>query len=709
MSTPDFKAIADAARPYALELLTRWLPDGELAGFEFTARNPTRVDQSAGSFRVNVKSTAWSDFSTGDKGGDLISLAAFLFDLKMSQAAGCVAHAAGLESPSCDLPEHLAQTFALIDSEPVVLLEGEEESGLQPSDSDPSDSFLLGSKFHRLPDARWSYKDRAGRVVLVVCRWNEGPKKHILQATPFGGPDGNVIWRWRGMPGKRPLLDLPGLYDHPEAVGTLIVEGEKAAHAARSLVPSGWLVTTWPGGAKAVNKADWSPLLGRAVTMWPDNDTPGLCAADDIEAKLPQTRRFPLAAFRVLRTRKGLGEMPEGYDAADAVSEGITAADLAQLFNVDESGLTVVDMADLIANHPTMHKPVIHGLLRQGETCNVIGAPKTGKSWAVLNLAVSIATGREWLGFSCERGRVLVLDNELHPETLANRMNTVLTALQITPAQVRGRIGTVCLRGKLSGLDEIAKQLCMIPPGTWDVVVVDALYRALPKGSDENSNSDASALYNLLDQTAGRLGAAFVLIHHTSKGNQSSKEVTSVGSGAGAQSRAADTHLVLRPHADKGQVVLDAVARSWPQPAARVLSWNQNGCWQVEQGADPTRLAGTKDPADHTAASGVLLGILKDEPTAVAILKNVAKKRHVPWPHMEAALAEEESEGRAFSWQEDRKRVWARKPKATKPPSKTDAVKDYLELHPEAKTAEIAEQFDVDPSLVRAARKAVCA
>jgi hypothetical protein len=105
----------------------------------------------------------------------------------------------------------------------------------------------------------------------------------------------------------------------------------------------------------------------------------------------------------------------------------------------------------------------------------------------------------------------------------------------------------------------------------------------------------------------------------------------------------------------------------------------------------------------------VLLGILKDEPTAVAILRNVAKKRRVPWPYMEAALAEEEAEGRAFSWQEDRKRVWSRKPKASKPPSKTDAVKDYLELHPETKTAEIAAQFDVDPSLVRAARKAVCA
>ena len=39
-------------------------------------------------------------------------------------------------------------------------------------------------------------------------------------------------------------------------------------------------------------------------------------------------------------------------------------------------------------------------------------------------------------------------------------------------------------------------------------------------------------------------GAAFVLVHHSTKGSQAEKSVTDTGSGAGAMSRAVDSHIV---------------------------------------------------------------------------------------------------------------------------------------------------------------------
>jgi hypothetical protein len=81
----------------------------------------------------------------------------------------------------------------------------------------------------------------------------------------------------------------------------------------------------------------------------------------------------------------------------------------------------------LIDTFPGLRRPVIHGLLREGETMNVISAPKMGKSWLVTDLALSVATGRDWLGFRCERGDVLILDNELHGET--NRIPRVAAAI----------------------------------------------------------------------------------------------------------------------------------------------------------------------------------------------------------------------------------------------------------------------------------------
>lgn len=51
------------------------------------ALNPTRRDRHLGSFRINVRSGRWADFATGDRGGDVVSLAAYLSHLKQSEAA----------------------------------------------------------------------------------------------------------------------------------------------------------------------------------------------------------------------------------------------------------------------------------------------------------------------------------------------------------------------------------------------------------------------------------------------------------------------------------------------------------------------------------------------------------------------------------------------------------------------------------------------
>ncbi|AJY46229.1 hypothetical protein [Martelella endophytica] len=74
-----FDHINRAALSNAPLLLSRWLPDGRRLGHEWTARNPRRADRKPGSFRVNVLSGRWADFATGDRGRDLISLAAYLF------------------------------------------------------------------------------------------------------------------------------------------------------------------------------------------------------------------------------------------------------------------------------------------------------------------------------------------------------------------------------------------------------------------------------------------------------------------------------------------------------------------------------------------------------------------------------------------------------------------------------------------------------
>jgi hypothetical protein len=95
-SRPDFPAINAAALRELPALLIRWLPDGRVVGCEYEARNPRRADRSIGSFRINLRTGRWADFATGERGGDPVSLAAFLFNLSQAEAARQLARMLGV-------------------------------------------------------------------------------------------------------------------------------------------------------------------------------------------------------------------------------------------------------------------------------------------------------------------------------------------------------------------------------------------------------------------------------------------------------------------------------------------------------------------------------------------------------------------------------------------------------------------------------------
>ena len=92
----DFQQVSRASLRYLPLLVLRWLPEGRREGHEWVARNPTRSDRHLGSFKINLRTGHWADFATGDKGGDVISLAAYLHGLSQSGAAGKISEMLGL-------------------------------------------------------------------------------------------------------------------------------------------------------------------------------------------------------------------------------------------------------------------------------------------------------------------------------------------------------------------------------------------------------------------------------------------------------------------------------------------------------------------------------------------------------------------------------------------------------------------------------------
>lgn len=168
---------------------------------------------------------------------------------------------------------------------------------------------------------RWEYRDANGQLLFYVVRFAHvsDPVKLYRKFAYFGEVNG---WRLESavyqVPPPWPLYNLPELVTRP-ADPVLVVEGEKAAVAARQLLPS-YVVCCWPGGVNSSRYVDWSALAGRHVTMWPDNDDPGRKAMLRVHALLVASNTADLA---IVQPNKLPAALPIGWDLADELPAGL--------------------------------------------------------------------------------------------------------------------------------------------------------------------------------------------------------------------------------------------------------------------------------------------------------------------------------------------------------------------------------------------------
>ncbi|HOX06413.1 MAG TPA: bifunctional DNA primase/polymerase, partial [Planctomycetota bacterium] len=200
----------------------------------------------------------------------------------------------------------------------------------------------------------------------------------------------------------------------------------------------------------------------------------------------------PLTSSEIRRIASSVARYPP-----DQISVAMAEDHFGQDFSRSPAA-SYLAVAQLLKEYTSMCKPIIHGLLREGEIMNVIAAPKTGKSWIVLDLALSIVNGRPWLEFPTTKGRVLLLDNELHPQTLANRIPRVADALQLAPGGWDLDFCVKTLRGQLQDLFKMEEYFKALPTGHFKLIILDAFYRFMPRDMDENDNGTMANLYNLL-------------------------------------------------------------------------------------------------------------------------------------------------------------------------------------------------------------------
>ena len=191
--------------------------------------------------------------------------------------------------------------------------------------------------------ASWSYHNAQNKVLCHILRFDVGNGKKEFKPLTFWNTNEGPKWKNKAPTEPRPLYGLDRLAAMPDAE-VMLCEGEKAADASTLLFPEMVSVSSM-NGAKSPNKADWTPLDGRTLYPWPDNDQPGRDYIAEVErlatkagATVKQSVR--LEWFRQMSGEVGTqcDELPKGWDAADALAAGFTAENIRALLE-KEKGL----------------------------------------------------------------------------------------------------------------------------------------------------------------------------------------------------------------------------------------------------------------------------------------------------------------------------------------------------------------------------------
>jgi hypothetical protein len=172
--------------------------------------------------------------------------------------------------------------------------------------------------------------DDAPSLVVERFDWTDqetGARRKIILQNSLRQGENGPVWVREGFPDSEPtpLFNLPEIAGHPDK-SVVLVEGEKACEAAHIIFGGSAIATTAPQGAGSFHHADVSPLSGRTVFPWRDNDAPGETwleavtkalrgVAKEIRAvDVPELLKLDGGARRASHN-------PDGWDAADAVVE----------------------------------------------------------------------------------------------------------------------------------------------------------------------------------------------------------------------------------------------------------------------------------------------------------------------------------------------------------------------------------------------------
>lgn len=378
------------------------------------------------------------------------------------------------------------------------------------------------------PVATYRYYDTRGNVIASVVRFEPDGTRDSKTFRPYCYRTVNNTTKWvAGAPDLRPLYRLP---DIALSQTVVLCEGEGCADALAKLgIPA---TSAMQGAHAPIEKTDWSPLAGKTVVIWPDNDSPGLDYAKRAASQLSAL------GCKVLGITPP-ADVSAGWDAADCVADGRDAAAIIATATTVSAAQPKPRVRLLAISELSNLAPpewLIDGIITVNGLSMIWGRSGSLKSFAALDKALCIATGMEWHGRPVKKGSVVYLAAEGARGLAARAVGWLKTRGKNLPEpdfRIIPHSLTLADTADLDALIEAIKEIQV------SFIVVDTLSRTFGNGNP-NQPSDMNAFVAACDRLREATGAHVMVVHHGGKDTEKNEL------GTEALRNASDTVIHIR-------------------------------------------------------------------------------------------------------------------------------------------------------------------
>ena len=387
--------------------------------------------------------------------------------------------------------------------------------------------FSAGDK----PDAVYQYHDAQGRLVFEKLRY---PGKRFVQRRP--SPKGGYEYKLGDL--KKPLYRLPDLLTANEI---FICEGEKDADnvlaaIAKEKFPELVRVTAttnFDGAGKW--REEYAPFFaGKKTVIFPDQDEIGRKHAQRVATSL-----YPYACGVKVVTLPGLSDHG---DVSDYLQTHTVADLIAQIKKTpqwhpeDTPQRLFVPATTFVAQAPDQIDWLVEGIIERGANGFFSAVPKGGKSWAAIDLALSLALGCDWLGFRVPQAvRVALISREDNPSLTGWRIRKTFGGKPcVAPSLIETNLYVNSRRESpelmLDNPEQMAELMAALKKLRPQFAIFD-VFNVLHI-ADENDNQEMRVVLRQLSTIQTEIGCGIGVVHHYNKSDQGSMTQRLRGSSA---------------------------------------------------------------------------------------------------------------------------------------------------------------------------------